>query len=86
MPSKLHLWSFGPDTVSAADEDDALAIMRETIGDDALEDYEGETPTMITDDEPFTIYLDGWENDALTKTAGEWAAERGREWFGSTEF
>lgn len=80
----LHLWSFGPDTVIAVDEADVLAVMRELVGDDGLEDYEGDAPYMLDDNESVTIWF---EDDGIktTKLASEWA-EMGRGWLCSTEF
>lgn len=82
--SELHLWSFGPDMVIAADAVDVLAIMRDQVGNDGLEDYAGDTPYTLDDNESLTI----WDEDCstkITKLASEWA-EMGRGWLCSTEF
>lgn len=83
--TKLHLWSFGPDMVVASDGPDVLTIMRQTIGDSGLEEYEGETPTMLADDTAITIYNDD-DGVRVTKLAREWSEEYRRGWLCSSEY
>lgn len=76
----MHLYQIDSEEyVIAANPRDALAVMSELgavphVGEDFV-------ATLWPDDKPFTFCSDNDERSAVTKTAREWCAERGRGWF-----
>lgn len=72
----LHVFDCGDENVVAADEDDAIAVMREHYGwtDDFLpEDFE--RPRRVGDDAALRVTF-----EPVDFTAGQWCSFHGRGW------
>lgn len=83
MSEHLRVWTNDCDYVVAESADAAAAVLHE----------ETLTPPDMTsfyacgDSRLFTFYEDGTRaSEGVTKTFGEWAAERGRGYFCTAEF
>lgn len=75
----LHVFTDDEEYAVAESEEDARRVFEETWGfkPDWEKDYIGGL-SQCPDDKPFTIREAGPAGENVTKTFGEWAAEKGR--------
>lgn len=82
----LHVFANDCEWYVAADLDDALAAQREFTGF-TEDDQERDEWDQLDDESSLNVHMeiDG-EDELVTKTCREWAAEKGRGFLCTTEF
>lgn len=83
MNNELKIWTNDSDFVIAESAEDAAAVLYE----ETLTPPEKTSFHACDNSRSFTFYEDGTRaREGVTKTFGEWAAERGRGYFCTSEF
>lgn len=82
----LKVWTNDCDYVVADSAEEAMRLARDFYGS-ALDPSDAAVFEPCKDDRPFTFHADGTRaTPGVTKTFAEWAAERGRGYFCTSEF
>lgn len=83
----LSVFTIGPDTFIAYDENDAWLLLGEHTGTPrGGEDYADEVAVEIDGDRPLKIRLEEGKPEAETLSAADWCAREGRGFLCSTEW